>query len=266
MEQVISMMIGQSVSELFQKRAVPIGEPVLEVRDLYRQGLLESVSLTLHRGEILGLFGLTGSGRSDLARIIFGGEAYDSGEVRLNGRRLAAKTPNHAIRRGIGLVPEDRRGEGLVTALSVRENISLPRLRALSSLGVINRQAEVHLAQEYVDRLSVRTPSLSQQVKYLSGGNQQRVVVGKWLATDPVMLILDEPTQGIDVGAKAFIHGLMCDLAEQGVGILMISSELPEILGMSDRVLVMHRGRITGEFSRAEATEEKIMRAATGEM
>lgn len=266
MDQVISMMIGQSVSELFQKRSVPIGEPVLEVRNLYRRGFLEDVSLTLHRGEILGLFGLAGAGRSDLARIIFGVEPYDSGEVDLNGVPLTVKTPHHAIQGGVGLVPEDRRGEGLVTGLSVKGNISLPRLEALASLGIINTRAETRLAQEYVDRLSVHTPSLDQQVAYLSGGNQQRVVVAKWLAMDPMVLVMDEPTQGIDVGAKAFIHGLMCDLAERGVGILMISSELPEIMGMSDRILVMHRGRICGDFSREEATEEEIMRAATGEV
>ena len=266
LDQVISMMIGQSVSELFQKRKVPIGEPVLQVHHLYRQGFLEDVSLTLHRGEILGLFGLAGCGRSDLARIIFGAEPYDSGQVSLDGVPLAAKTPHQAIQRGLSLVPEDRRGEGLVTGLSVKRNISLPRLGFLSSLGVISNRAEARLARDYVDRLSIRTPSIRQKVMYLSGGNQQRVVLAKWLAMDPHVLIMDEPTQGIDIGAKAFIHSLMCDLAEQGVGILMISSELPEIMGMSDRILVMHRGRISGAFSREEATEEKIMGAATGEV
>ena len=265
MDQIISMMIGRSISELFQKEFAPIGETVLEVRNLYRQGFLEDISFTLRRGEILGLFGLAGAGRSDLAHIIFGAEPYDSGEVMIDGKPLAAKTPYHAIQHGLGLVPEDRRQEGLVTKLSIKGNISLPQLPALSSLGIINPRAETRLAQEYVERLDVRTPSLEQQVMYLSGGNQQRVILAKWLAMGSKVLILDEPTHGIDVGAKASIHALMCDLARQGVGILMISSEMPEILGMSDRILVMHRGRITGEFTPEEATKEKLMRAATGE-
>lgn len=266
MDQIISMMIGRSVSELFQKEFVPISETVLEVRNLYRQGFLEDISFMLRRGEILGLFGLAGAGRSELARIIFGAEPYDSGEVIIDGKPLAAKTPYHAIQRGLGLVPEDRWREGLVTKFCVKRNISLPQLPTLSSLGIINPRAETRLAQEYVERLDVRTPSLEQQVMYLSGGNQQRVILAKWLAMGSKVLILDEPTHGIDVGAKASIHALMCDLARQGVGILMISLEMPEILGMSDRILVMHRGRITGEFTREEATEEKLMRAATGEV
>jgi ribose transport system ATP-binding protein len=264
-DRAISMMIGKAASGLFAKRTVAIGEPVLEVRNLYKRGFLEDISLTLRRGEILGMFGLAGSGRSKLASVIFGSESCDSGEVLLRGKRFQAENPAQAIRQGIGLVPEDRRGHGLVSGTSVKRNISLPRLRELSSVGIINERAERQLAKKYVDQLQVRTPSIDQDVAYLSGGNQQRVVIAKWLATNSAVLLLDEPTQGIDVGAKAFIHSLMCDLAGEGIGILMISSELTEILRMSDRVLVMHRGQITGRFTREEATEEGIMRAATGE-
>jgi len=264
MEQIIQMMIGRSVSELFQKEAAPIGEPILEVRHLYQHGALEDISFTLRRGEILGLFGLAGAGRSELARAIFGAEPYE-GAILLGGKPMAANTPHQAIQRGMGLVPEDRRQQALVASLSVKENISLASLPALCTAGIIDTHAEAQLAEEYVARLNVRTPSIERQVMYLSGGNQQRVAIAKWLATKPKVLILDEPTHGIDVGAKAAIHSLMCALAKEGVAILMISSDLPEILGMSDRILVMHRGRIAGEFGREEATEEKIMRAATGE-
>jgi ribose transport system ATP-binding protein len=264
-DRVISMMIGRSVEDLFQKRSVPIGEPVLEVRQLNRRGFLEDISFTLHRGEILGLFGLTGAGRSDLAHVIFGAEPYDSGTMILDGNSLVPKAPFDAIRCGLGLVPEDRRGEGLVDELSVKRNISLPQIGALASAGVINLRAETRLAEEYVAQLEVMTPSIDQPAKFLSGGNQQRVVLAKWLAMRPKVLILDESTQGIDVGAKAYIHALMGDLAEQGVGILMISSDLPEVLAMSDRILVMHRGRCVKEFRQEEATEEKVMLAATGE-
>lgn len=266
LSQVISMMIGQSVSDLFHKEIVPIGDPILHVRHLFRQGLLEDISFSLRKGEILGIFGLAGAGRTDLARILFGAERYDSGEIILDGIKIKAKTPNSAIRHGLGLVPEDRRQQGLVVQHSVKANITLPKLPDLTFLGIINPQSETKLAQEFSERLNVRTPTLNQQVMYLSGGNQQRVVIAKWLAMAPKVLVLDEPTKGIDIGAKASIHSLMCETAKGGVGIIMISSELPEVIAMSDRVLVMHRGKITGEFSREEATEEKLMRTATGEI
>jgi ribose transport system ATP-binding protein len=266
LDEVISLMIGRSVSELFQKEIVPIGEPVLKVQHLYRQGFLENISFTLRQGEIIGLFGLAGAGRTDLARVLFGAEPMDEGEILLNGTELRSKTPNKSIKMGLGLIPEDRREHGLVVKQSVKANITLPMLSVLSVFGLISPRAETQLAEKYVDQLQIRTPSINQQVMYLSGGNQQRVVIAKWLATTPKVLILDEPTKGIDIGAKASIHGLMCDMARKGVGILMISSELPEILGMSDRILVMHRGKITGDFPREGASEENIMRAATGEL
>jgi ribose transport system ATP-binding protein len=261
---VISMMIGRSALDLFIKKEAEIGESVLEVKNLYRHGFYKNITFSLRRGEILGLFGLAGAGRTDLARSIFGAEPHDGGEIRVDGELIKAKTPHYAINKGVSLVPEDRIKQGLVASQSVKANISLPNLSELARYGIIRRRNEVDLADRYVDRLKIRTPSINQQVMYLSGGNQQRVIIAKWLATDPKVLILDEPTKGIDIGAKAAIHALMCDLAMQGAGILMISSELPEIMGMSDRILVMHRGQITAIFNQEDASEEEIMSAATG--
>ena len=265
MDEIISLMIGRSVSDLFHKRSVPIREPILEVHNLRRQGMIEEISLKVCKGEIVGVFGLAGAGRTELARMLFGAEAFDDGEIFLDGKAISPRHPHHAIQYGMGLVPEDRRQQGLVLEQSVKANISLPQLNRLAPFGVINQRKETELAQRQVKHLQVRTPSIDQQVKLLSGGNQQRVVIGKWLGTNPKLLILDEPTKGVDIGAKASIHTLIVDLAEQGVGILLISSELPEVLAMSDRILVMHRGRISAEFSREEATGEKLMAAATGD-
>jgi len=272
-EQVVHLMVGRKLSDLFQKEGMAAGgKPVLEIRGLSRTGtardeaaiVLNDVNLTVHAGEIVGLAGLVGSGRTELARAIFGADKFDRGEILVDGKAIAIKTPQDAIRHGIGLVPEDRKLQALVLQLAVRENISLASLDQLSHLGFIRLPAERRMAREFVQALQIRTPSLEQRAVNLSGGNQQKVVISKWLALKPKALILDEPTRGVDIGAKAEVHQLMNQLAQRGVAILMISSELPEILGMSDRVLVMRQGHITGELSRTEATQEAIMELATG--
>jgi ribose transport system ATP-binding protein len=267
LKKLISMMIGREISDLFHhKGAACTGEPVLEVRHLVKRGVLNGISFAVHRGEIVGMAGLVGAGRTELARAIFGDLTLDGGEILIEGRRLRSNhTPREAIAAGIGLVPEDRKEQGLVTGLSVRQNIGMAMMRALSRFGLVSVARERRLAENFVIQLAIRTPSVDQNVLFLSGGNQQRVVIAKWLATEPKVLIVDEPTRGIDVGAKAEIHALLRDLAEQGVTILMISSELPEILSMSDRVLVMHHGRVVGEVARHQATQEAIMHYATGQ-
>jgi ABC-type sugar transport system ATPase subunit len=265
LEQVIAMMVGRQMDELFRKEAVPIGAPVLEVKGLQQTGVLRDISFTLHRGEILGFAGLVGAGRSELARAIFGADAFDQGEVLLEGKSLRARNPRQAVARGVGLAPEDRNQQGVVMGLPVAQHITLANLFRRQRLGFFSLRAERQTAETYVRRLGIRTPDVERQVAFLSGGNQQRVVIARWLETKPKVLILDEPTQGVDVGAKAEIHGLMVELARAGVGIILISSDLPEVLQMSDRVLVMHEGRITGRFWREQATQEQVMRAATGE-
>ena len=228
--------------------------------------MLEDISLTVRSGEIVGLAGLVGAGRTEVARAIFGDLAIDEGSIAVDGDAIPkGHSPRIAIAAGIGLVPEDRKEQGLVTELPVQQNVSMALLRSLSRLNIVNVAAERRLAERYVKRLAIKTPSIDQKTLHLSGGNQQRVVIAKWLALQPKVLIVDEPTRGIDVGATAEIHALLCDLAKQGMAILMISSEMAEILAMSDQNFVMRQGRIEGELSRAEATQEKIMRLATGQ-
>jgi ribose transport system ATP-binding protein len=263
--EIITMMIGREIGDLRRAAPAPFGPPVLEVRDLSKRGVLDRISFTVRAGEIVGLAGLVGAGRTELARAIFGDLGYDSGEIRVDGQPLHPRTPRDAIRAGIALVPEDRKEQGLVLALSVQQNIGLPSWPRLARLGLLGLAGERRLAAEYVRRLAIRTPSLGQKVMYLSGGNQQRVVIAKWLARRPRVLLVDEPTRGVDVGAKAEIHALLRSLAHEGVGLLMISSELPEILAMSDRVLVMHAGAIAGELPGPRATQDQIMRYATGQ-
>jgi ABC-type sugar transport system ATPase subunit len=245
---------------------------VLEVRGLGRTGtvqdaaaiVLENVSFDVRPGEIVGLAGLVGSGRTEIARAIFGADDFDRGEILIDGKPIRNHSPRDAIRLGVGLVPEDRKLQALVLNLAIRENIALSILDRLSRYGILRLAAERTLARRMVETLRVRTPSIDQKVLNLSGGNQQKVVIAKWLALHPKILIMDEPTRGIDVGAKAEVHGLMHQLAADGVAILMISSELPEIIGMSDRILVMRQGCIAGELPRSQATQEAIMALATG--
>ncbi len=263
-QQVISMMIGRSLEQLFPKQDVEIGEPILQVHNLNKGNVLHDVTMTVRSGEILGLTGLVGSGRTELALAIFGIAPPDQGEIEVDGKQASIKNPWNALDLGIAYLPEDRHRQGMVAPMSVKENITLSILKSLSRLGFVSRRREKGLAEEYVEKLAIRTPSIDQRMANLSGGNQQKVVVTKWLASHPRVLILDEPTQGIDVGTKAEIHRLMSELAGQGICIIMISSEIPEILGMSDRILIMRRGSIVGELSRGAATKEKIMAVATG--
>jgi rhamnose transport system ATP-binding protein len=263
--ELVQMMVGRRIDNLFPKTKAPIGAAVLEARDLTRRPLTKGVSLTVRAGEIVGLAGLVGSGRSELAQTLFGMTPSESGEIRLNGQSVRIDSPETARDKGIAYVPEDRGAQGLVRPMSVLHNFSLAALGSLSRAGFIDRAAERRMAHEGVARFSVKTSSIDEIAGRLSGGNQQKIVLGKWLANNPRLLILDEPTRGIDVGAKAEIHRLMSQLAGEGVAILMISSELPEVLGMSDRVLVMREGRLAAEFDRAEATQEAVGAAMMGE-
>jgi ribose transport system ATP-binding protein len=265
-EQIIGMMVGRALdrSHMHEKVAAT-QEIVLEVRNLNRKGILHDINFELHRGEILGLSGLVGAGRTETARAIFGADRIDSGEIYIEGERVEITSPDSAVKAGLALVPEGRQTQGLVLIQTVERNIALPNLDGLSRNYLVNRGRMRQMVQKYVDTLNIRTPSLEQRVLNLSGGNQQKVVLAKWLASNPKVLILDEPTRGIDVGAKAEVYSIMNDLVEQGIGIIVISSEMPEILAISDRILVMYEGRIMGELARADATQELIMTLASGQ-
>ena len=263
--QIVRLMVGRELGEMFHKEAVPLREPVLEVRGLSRAASrVRDVSLAVRAGEIVSLAGLVGAGRTEIARAVFGVDRPDAGEVRVGGKPVAIRCPRDAIRAGMGLVTENRKEQGLFLMLAVRENMTSAGLDRLSLLDFVRPRAERELVGSMIEQLRIRTPSQEQRVEFLSGGNQQKVVLARWLALKPRVLILDEPTRGIDVGAKAEVYALMGQLVRQGVGILMISSELPEVLGMSDRVLVVREGGIAGELSRAEATQEAIIHLATG--
>ncbi|NWG16971.1 MAG: sugar ABC transporter ATP-binding protein [Chloroflexi bacterium] len=260
---LISMMVGRSLDQMYQKETSDIGDVVMRVQGLTRHGVVEDVSFELRRGEILGFAGLVGAGRTETARLLFGADPKDGGEIWIDGKKPSIHSPEDAIRAGISFVPEDRGNQGLILLLSVLKNEVLPTMSHFTHYGLLDGAALQQRAQDYVNRLNVRTPSLEQKVMFLSGGNQQKVVLAKWLMSNPKVLILDEPTRGIDVGAKSEIYALMSQLARNGIGIIMISSELPEILAMSDRVLVMCEGRVTGIIDRQEATQEVIMAYAT---
>jgi len=263
-DELVRRMVGRDVDALFPKLDADVGGPVLEVERLTREGVFTDVSFSVRAGEIVALAGLVGAGRSEVARAIFGIDRSDGGRVTVAGAALKPGRPLAAMRAGVGFVPEDRRQQGLVMDLSIGRNATLTRMQALSRFGLIGGGAERRLAGEWAARLQLKYHRLADPVGFLSGGNQQKVVLAKWLATGPKVLIVDEPTRGIDVGTKSEVHRLLSELARGGVAVLMISSELPEVLGMADRVLVMHEGRITGELSRTEADEESVMRAATG--
>ena len=263
-DEIIRLMVGRELKDAIPKVPAPLGEVALEVKHLNRKGVLHDISFSVRKGEVLGIAGLVGAGRTETARVIFGADPMDSGSIEVFGKPVRIKSPQDAIRHGIGLVTEDRKQQGLVLGMVVRENTTLANLDFLSSLGFIRRGEERQVAEKYRTDLSIKTPTIEQTVHNLSGGNQQKVVLAKWLYTGSKILIFDEPTRGIDVGAKSEIYKLMNELAKNGVAIIMISSELPEVLGMSDRILVMHEGRLTGELSRADATQEKIMHLATG--
>jgi rhamnose transport system ATP-binding protein len=261
--ELIHLMVGRELAAVFPKQRVDAGEVALEVRHLsHRRTGIEDVSFSVRHGEILGLAGLVGSGRTQLAEILFGLSTADSGEILMDGRSVRITSPADAIRLGIGYVPEDRRQHGVVLEMSVAANMSLASLRAVSRRGLVDAAAECAGAARYVEDLRIKTTSVLAEVGALSGGNQQKVALARWLAIEPRVLILDEPTQGVDVGSKAEIHRLMQALVERGLAIVMISSELPEILGMSDRIAVMHAGTIRGVLTREEATQSKILALA----
>lgn len=262
MDSLITKMVGREIKDVFPKFEVPIGETVFEVRGLTSVGVFHDISFSVHKGEILGLSGLVGAGRTEVSRAIFGLDALDAGEIYLDDKPLRIRNTRSAISAGIAYVPEDRKDIGLVLCRSIRENISVAALESMETAGFLNLEREKEAVGEMVKRLQIKISSAENIVSSLSGGNQQKVVLAKWLLRDIKVLILDEPTRGIDVGAKAEIHRMMCELAGNGMAIIMISSELPEILGMSDRVLVMHAGKITGELQRSEATQEEIMKYA----
>ena len=251
---------------MFPKREVPLGEIALELRNVSCAAAgLRDISLSVRQGEILGLAGLVGSGRTELAETIFGLTPADSGEILVRGKSVRIQSPAQAIQLGIGYVPEDRREHGIILEMPIAANTSLANLSSVSHWGWIDEEQEEDLAQRYIGQLGIKTASAQMEAGSLSGGNQQKVALARWLAIDPKILILDEPTQGVDVGSKSEIHSLMVDLAGRGMAIILISSELPEILGMSDRIAVMHAGRISGVLSRQEATQQRILTLCVGE-
>ena len=259
-ERIIELMVGRKLESEFPQRESTVGEIRLQVRDLRRGTVVRGVNFDLRHGEVLGLTGLVGAGRTEVARLIFGADRRDSGTITLDGQELKINSPVDAIGHGICLLTEDRKAQGLVLGLSVRENFGLPNLNRLSRLGFVQRALEKSAFAGYVESLSIKVPHQEQLARNLSGGNQQKVVLAKWLETNSDIIIIDEPTRGIDVGAKYEIYLLINELAAQGKSILMISSELPEVLGMSDRILVMHEGRIVGEIDDvAHATQEQIL-------
>jgi ribose transport system ATP-binding protein len=259
------MMVGRTIFEVTPEVPEhPSPDVVLEVRNLNRGRVIRDVSFNLHRGEILGIAGLVGAGRTEVARAVFGADPVDSGQIFVNGRKVRINSPTDAVSHGIGYLSEDRKRYGLALGMSLESNIVLASLRRfLSPLGVVRSSLTRAAAERQVKNLAIKTPSLNQLARNLSGGTQQKVVVGKWLTADTEILLFDEPTRGIDVGAKSEIYRLLNDLAHEGKAIVMISSELPEILRMSHRILVMCEGRVTGELTAAEATQEKIMTFAT---
>jgi rhamnose transport system ATP-binding protein len=261
---IIRAMIGRDLGEMYSKSGTVPGEVVLAVDDITRENVFHDVSFSVRRGEVVALAGLVGAGRTEVARAVFGIDRRSSGSVRLLGKELPNGDPAAAMAAGIAFVPEDRRQQGLVMDLGIDHNVALASLYRLSKAGFIFRGAERRLAVTWAERLHLRYGRMRDMVSTLSGGNQQKVVLGKWLARSPSLLIIDEPTRGIDVGTKAEVHRIIDELAAGGMAVLMISSELPEVLGVADRVLVIHEGRLTGEFTRADATEDKIMRAASG--
>ncbi|VBB05414.1 abc transporter [Lucifera butyrica] len=263
-DQLVKMMVGRDMIARFPKQPCILGGEVLRVEHLSRPGKLEDISFAVRAGEIVGIAGLMGAGRTELARAVFGADPQVSGEIYVGGRLQTIHSPADAIRAGIALITEDRKQQGLVLDLPVGENVSLAFLKQLSRHWLIDQSKEEEAVSEHIEKLKIRTPGRWQLVRNLSGGNQQKVVIAKWLSTAPKVLIMDEPTRGVDVGAKAEIYQIMNMLTAAGVGIVMISSELPEILGMSDRVLVMHRGRISAQMPVAQATQETIMAYAAG--
>lgn len=263
-DEVVKKMVGRELTERYPLRNPDPGEVVLEVKNATHKGLFENISFEVRSGEIIGFSGLMGSGRTEIMRALFGLDRLSSGEIWVKGKKVNIRKPDDAVKRGIGFITEDRKDEGLVLDFTIRENMVLPSLSGFTSKGFISGKREKDFVDLLIKRLQIKTQSRYTAAGDLSGGNQQKVVIAKWVGIGPSVLILDEPTRGVDVGAKREIYQLMNELTERGVAIIMVSSELPEVLGMSDRILVVHEGEISGELSRAEATQEKIMTLATG--
>lgn len=267
-DDMIELMVGRSLVTKYPKIHAPIGEELLRVEGMTRRGVVDDVSFTLRKGEVLGFAGLVGAGRTELCRLLFGADPADAGKVFISGKQVSIDSPREAIRKGIGFLTENRKEEGLVLHMSITRNISMPILDTLNRspfrwLKIIDHKRDEELAQEYYDRLGIKAPSVRKKSGELSGGNQQKVVFAKWIATRSMILMIDEPTRGIDVGAKVEIYNLINDLAQQGVGIILVSSELPEVMGMADRILVMCQGKITGELKNPkEFSQEEIMKYA----
>jgi ribose transport system ATP-binding protein len=265
-DNIVAQMVGRSLEEKFPERtSKPTDEVIFAVKGLTRKGVFEDVSFVLKRGEILGFAGLMGAGRTEVARAIFGADPLDSGEITFESRVLDIRSPQDAIREGIAYLSEDRKSDGLAVKMSVAANTTLANIEAVSSrFGVIDFAKHNEIARKYVELLNVKTPSIEQTVRLLSGGNQQKIIIGKWLFRESRILFFDEPTRGIDVGAKFAIYKIMDELAAQGIGVILISSELPEVLGLTDRIAVFHEGKITGVLNTADTNQEEIMRYASG--
>lgn len=266
LDQIITMMIGRTMNEMYPKIKTDIGETILEVKNLSHKKYFQNVSFEVHKGEIFGISGLIGAGRTEVIETIFGIRPKLSGEIRVNGKIVENNTPNDSINHRMGFLTEDRRGNGIFAVLGIDLNMAIPNYdKFLTKLGFVNEKAVTDSCEDYVDKILIKTPSLEQKIQNLSGGNQQKVLLARWLMTEPDILFLDEPTRGIDVGAKAEIYKLMTMLAAEGKCIVMVSSELPEVLGMSDRIMVMHEGKVTGILNNGpEVTQEVVMRYATG--
>jgi ribose transport system ATP-binding protein len=264
--EIVNRMVGRKIENKFPpKQNIPTTEKFLEVRNIVRKGILHDISFDLYRGEILGIAGLMGAGRSELGRAIFGADPIDSGEVIMNGHKLSLKSPSDAINAGIAYLSENRKEEGLAVKMQLAENITMANVLEISrQFGVLSRSREMEATQQYIKELGIKTPSLFQVVNNLSGGNQQKVVVGKWLFCDSKILIFDEPTRGIDVGTKYAIYELIGALAREGRGIIMISSDLPEILGLTDRILVLHEGSLAATLTTAKTTPREVLNYAAG--
>jgi rhamnose transport system ATP-binding protein len=263
-QQLIAMMVGRAVTQAYPKQDAAIGETVLEVNDLSHPTEFDAISFAVRRGEILGFYGLIGAGRSEVMQALFGLTTPSRGQVRLAGKPLTIRTPQDAIDAGIAYVPEDRQHQGAHLGLAIRDNVTLPQLGKIGAWLLGQGKRELALTRTYTERLELKAAHFDQTVAELSGGNQQKVVLAKWLATQPQVIIVDEPTKGIDVGSKAAVHRFIGELVAQGLAVIMVSSELPEVLGMADRIIVMHQGRIRREFSRAEASSEAVAAAAMG--
>ncbi|WP_020681440.1 sugar ABC transporter ATP-binding protein [Marinobacterium rhizophilum] len=264
-DEVTKLMIGRSLELDHSSKPTEFKENVLEVRNLSVEGVFKDISFNVRNGEIVGMYGLVGAGRSEIAETIFGLRRPSAGEILLEGESVTVKSPHDAVARGIALVPESRKEQGLVLGLNCRDNITLSTLGSVSSLGVMSPKKELEIYEKYQRELKIKTPGWAQKVGNLSGGNQQKIVIGKWLTTHPKLLILDEPTRGIDVGSKAEIHALIKDLAKSGYAVLVISSEMPEVLGVSNRVIAMYSGQITAEFNADTVTEDELVQAITGQ-